>query len=231
MDNVKEISVFVDESGSFNPDVGSSRFYIVCMVFHDQQDDISKQVKGLSEELAKVGFPVDAAVHIGPLIRREKEFRNMDRETRRIVVHRMLSFFRKVDVQYRCFVVDKRFVDNAGNLHDALLQAMTRFLVDHADVLNEYDKLKVYYDNGQSSVSGILREAFMLFSSKTEFVQGVTPYKYRLFQVADLVCTLELIKAKLTIEGRLSDSEFAFFRGIHNLKKNYLKVLSAKAMK
>ena len=142
----------------------------------------------------------------------------MDREVRRIVVYRMLSFFRKVAVKYHCFIVDKRFVDNAGNLHDALLQAM----------LNGYDKLKVYYDNGQSAVSEVLREAFALFASKTEFVQGVTPSKYRLFQVADLVCTLELIKTKLEIEGRLSDSEFAFFRGIHNLKKNYLKVLASR---
>ena len=119
-------------------------------------------------------------------------------------------------------------MDNAGNLHDALLQAMTRFLVDQAAMLNGYDKLKVYYDNGQSAVSEVLREAFALFASKTEFVQGVTPSKYRLFQVADLVCTLELIKTKLEIEGRLSDSEFAFFRGIHNLKKNYLKVLASR---
>ena len=32
----KEISVFVDESGSYDLNASSSRFYIVCMVFHDQ---------------------------------------------------------------------------------------------------------------------------------------------------------------------------------------------------
>ena len=34
-DRTKEISVFVDESGSFEPDEESSRYYIVCFVFHD----------------------------------------------------------------------------------------------------------------------------------------------------------------------------------------------------
>ena len=31
-DRVKEISVFVDESGTFDPDVEASRFYLICMV-------------------------------------------------------------------------------------------------------------------------------------------------------------------------------------------------------
>lgn len=35
-EKVKEISVFVDESGTFDPDAEASRFYLVCMVFHDQ---------------------------------------------------------------------------------------------------------------------------------------------------------------------------------------------------
>ena len=30
-ERVKEISVFVDESGTFDPDAEASRFYLVCM--------------------------------------------------------------------------------------------------------------------------------------------------------------------------------------------------------
>ena len=33
----KEISVFIDESGSFDPDRSSSRSYLVCMVFHEPE--------------------------------------------------------------------------------------------------------------------------------------------------------------------------------------------------
>ena len=42
----KQLSIFVDESGNvgFNSE-GASNFYIVCMVFHDQKDDISEQLK------------------------------------------------------------------------------------------------------------------------------------------------------------------------------------------
>ena len=47
MGKTKEISVFVDESGSFDPDRSSSRYYLVCMVFHDQEKDISRQIEVL----------------------------------------------------------------------------------------------------------------------------------------------------------------------------------------
>ncbi len=45
------------------------------------------------------------------------------------------------------------------------------------------------------------------------------PSKYKLFQAADLLCTLELVKPK---------SEKTFFGNIRDLKKNYIKPLSKK---
>ena len=39
MGKTKEISVFVDESGSYDPDETSSLYYMVCLVFHDQDSD------------------------------------------------------------------------------------------------------------------------------------------------------------------------------------------------
>ena len=48
----REISVFVDESGSFEADSTSSRFYMVCMVFHDQSVDIKGNIENLNKALA-----------------------------------------------------------------------------------------------------------------------------------------------------------------------------------
>ena len=42
IDKTSEISVFVDESGSFDATDLASRYYLVCMVFHDQSDDIEE---------------------------------------------------------------------------------------------------------------------------------------------------------------------------------------------
>ena len=108
------------------------------------------------------------------------------------------------------------------------LQKLVRFLIENADDFNAYDRLKVYYDDGQPQIKQLLREAFAIFASKTVFVQDVQPDKYRLFQVADVLCTLELLRAKLSSGERLSRSEFDFFNGLQNLRKNYLKPILGK---
>ena len=71
-------------------------------------------------------------------------------------------------------------------------------------------------------------QPFSLFASRTEFVADVEPAKYRLFQVADIACKLELARKKLESADGLSESESAFFGGTKNLRKNYLKVLDKK---
>jgi hypothetical protein len=100
--------------------------------------------------------------------------------------------------------------------------------VSHREDFNAAEKIKVYYDNGQAQVSALLKEAFAIYSAKVEFAADVHPSKYRLFQAADVICTLELAKAKLIANGSISESEDRFFGGIKNFKKNYLKPLSRK---
>jgi hypothetical protein len=53
------------------------------------------------------------------------------------------------------------------------------------------------------------------------------PGQYKLFQAADLLCTLILVKLKLQ-NHLFSKSEMIFFGSIRELKKNYLKPLSKK---
>ena len=55
------------------------------------------------------------------------------------------------------------------------------------------------------------------------------PQKYRLLQVADFVCSLELLKIKNS-EKRLSKSEEKFFYKPQKLKKPFLKSLEAKRL-
>lgn len=221
----REISVFIDESGSYEPDRRSSRFYLVCMVFHDQDIDISTEIEKLEVSLANMGLDRLHCVHAGPLIRREKEYDKMNRETRRGIFRRMFLFLHKANISYKCFVIDKNFISMSQDVHDSLLQQIVRFLLSKSDELSSFDKLKVYYDNGQSKLTSILKEAFSLFASRTEFIPDVEPARYRLFQVADIACTLELARVKLLSQDGLSESEIAFFGGAKNFRKNYLKLL------
>ena len=53
------------------------------------------------------------------------------------------------------------------------------------------------------------------------------PKEYKLFQVADLICTLELIKNKIE-EQSLSKSETLIFHNKNEFKKDFIKRLWEK---
>ena len=184
MEKTKEISVFVDESGSFDPDRSSSRYYLVCMVFHNQECDLSRQINILEQNLENMGLPRSHCVHAGPLIRREKEYAHLSRQERRGIFDRMMVFLRTCDIEYTCFKIDKGLIGSRQEIHDPLLQQIVGFLVRHMDDLNTYDVLKVYYDNGQHELAALLKEAFAIYASRTQFVKDVSPERYKLFQSA-----------------------------------------------
>ena len=80
--------------------------------------------------------------------------------------------------------------------------------------------------NGQAEVSKILSSVFNALLPNPIFRKEM-PTEYKLFQAADLLCTMELVRLKL--ENKLfSKSESMFFGNIRDLKKNYLKPLSKK---
>ena len=61
-----------------------------------------------------------------------------------------------------------------------------------------------------------------------EFANDVRPSRYRLFQLADLICTLHLIELKLRAGVKLSHSENQFFGGPRMFHHNILRYIKAK---
>ena len=218
----------MDESGSFESDEESSRYYLVCMLLHDQACDLTEWIGNLERSLFESRLGPKHCVHVGPLIRREGEYAEMRREVRQMIFRRMMAFVRKAEISYCCFKIDKHFNNGDSAVHDKLLQDISRFLIRHSDHLNSFDKLKVYYDNGQRQVTDLLKEAFSMFSAITEFVPDVKPDNYRLFQAADLICTLELVATKLEAGSQMTISERRFFGDEREFKRDILRVVRRK---
>ena len=101
---------------------------------------------------------------------------------------------------------------------------ISRFLKSHYEEILSYDKLKIYYDNGQIEISRILASVFTVLFPEVE-IKKVTPSDYRLFQTADMFCSMELIRLKMAASA-LSSSELEFFGNTRDMKKNYLNPLS-----
>lgn len=70
---MKELSIFIDESGDFGEYDYHSPYYIIAIVMHNQDLDISNALNHLETELAQLGYSKHC-VHAGPIIRQEAEY-------------------------------------------------------------------------------------------------------------------------------------------------------------
>ena len=92
---------------------------------------------------------------------------------------------------------------------------------------HSFDKIIIYYDNGQNPLKRILNILFNTMFANVE-VRKISPVDYKLFQVGDLICTLEHIKVKIDI-GQFSNSKTEFFSSRHQFKKDYWRKLKFTA--
>lgn len=225
---MKELSIFIDESGDFGEYAPHSPYYIITMIFHDQNENIRSSVTRLNQELSYLNLD-NLCIHTGPIIRREEIYENMSVKERRHIFNKMVAFIRQINIRYKCFSIEKRNIYDVVEATGKLSKQISQFIRDHYEEFLSFDVVKIYYDNGQVEVSKILSSVFNALLPNPIF-RKVMPVEYKLFQAADLLCTIELVKLKIK-NNLFSKSEIAFFGNIRDLKKNYIKPLSKKEWK
>lgn len=223
---MKELSIFVDESGDFGPYENHSPFYIFCLVFHDQAHSIDKQIKSLESDLCNLNLSKDHCFHAGPIIRREEDYQFLNIQERRRCLNKITSFAKLSDITYTVFSAEKKNLSSPLDLTVQLSKKLSIFIRENYGFFTDFDRIVLYYDNGQVELGKLLAAVFSVLLPQTE-MRKVTPANYRLFQVADLICTFELISLK-SEHHILSKSEESFFGSMRDMKKNYLKPLLKK---
>lgn len=223
----KILSIFIDESGDFGPYEYHAPYYLVAMILHDQHVNIADNIHGLVAHLQNLGYP-EHAIHTGPLIRRESIYVNDLMENRKRLFNALFNFTRKLDFHYMCVPIKKSECPDVIAMTAKLSKAIARALRQHFDYLNSFDRIIIYYDNGQVELTKILTSVFNTLFSCVEF-RKVRPVDYKLFQVADLICTIELLALKAE-SNSFSQSEKEFFSSARDFKKNYRKSLLKKSL-
>ena len=219
-------SIFIDESGDFGQFESHSPYYIVSMILHEQSIDITDNIRILNEHIVKLGYNDSNAIHVGPLIRRESIYSDDDIEERQKLFSALFHFARKLPFTYICAKVKKRECSDVVSLNSKLAKSIATVLREHQEHLEKFDQIIVYYDNGQVELTKMLTVAFNTLFSHVEF-RRVEPVSYKLFQVADLICTMELLYEKSQNNG-FSRSEKIFFHSARDFKKNYYKHIIVK---
>lgn len=215
----RRLSIFVDESGDFGFRGDASSFYLFTLIIHDQSDNLTEQLKRLEYRLSVLGFP-GHCIHTAPIIRGENEYFNCEYGIRRSLMFVMRNFVRNLPVKAKTFVFDKKHWGSKDRLQARIAKELGEFCRDNLAFFQSFDSIVLYYDNGQSEL-GLVLNTVLNTLLDVETKREVKPSEYRLFQLADYICTLELVSIKAK-RHQLSKSEDMFFR-TKELKKQFIK--------
>jgi hypothetical protein len=207
---VRVLSVFTDEAGNFGQFEAHNRFYALTLVFHDQEDEIDEDVRKLDEALGHTEHVAGSAVHATPLIRQDENYSNLGIDERRKQFFKLVGFTRKCKVSYWTVLFNKQEYDGFA-LVARIAIVLSRFLRENLKFFQGFDCVNVYYDNGQAEISGILRSAFGEELTGIEF-RVINPAEYKLAQVADLICTLEMLAIKQDNKVLTASDKMFFYR-------------------
>lgn len=222
---MKQLSVFIDESGDFSFGNQSSDYYLITLVFHDQDNAIDNLIKNLDEKIHHID-PNISSIHTSPVIRQKDEYSELSLDDRRNILYAFQHFVRKLPVKYHIISIKKKECRHHDDLVARLSKELNKFALYNIDFFNSFDQIIVYYDNGQHEIKNILNTIFSINFTDVDF-RVVNPIDYRLFQVCDYICSFELLDIKQSI-GSLAKTEKLFFYKPQELKKQFLKEIHKK---
>lgn len=96
----QNISIFVDESEDLGLKDKGKTYYIITLVFHEQENDISNELNKLDKALAELKCP-QGAVHTEPLIRREAPYEAFTPNERRAIFTKLFFFAKNCNISYK----------------------------------------------------------------------------------------------------------------------------------
>lgn len=216
---MKELHIFIDESGEFGFSNDSSKRLIITFVCHDARDDITEKC----QKIIYLDY-----IHVQPLIRRHDPYSDEDMETRIRTFRKFYIFFMSLPIKSTSFIYEKdKFNWNEALLEKQMLQDFYDFFSKENPYLKRFNKIVIYYDKGQRKISQLVDKALSACGLNYLFKPDVKAEKYRLFQVADLITTIKLTECKMNDEG-MSTAETKFFGNPRQFKKNYLLAIEKK---
>lgn len=217
----------MDESGSQG---GHSRYCIVSLVFHDQEDDIDPALETYRSRLDAAGLP-DHAFHASPLMYGKPPYNDLELSSRKLLLSAFESLVRQLPFKHALFAYRRSEVSATEAFVIRFRRDLAVFFADHLEFFQSYDSIKIYYDDGQGMVTSALHGAIEYMLSRQAIMYRVASQQdYRLAQVADYLCTLKLTELKFEFHELTSTDKKVFGSDYRAFKKNHLKQIRKKSM-
>lgn len=90
---MKELSVFVDESGNYGGQ--SAKYYLVTLVFHDQSAPVVEIIERYERALRERGLP-DIPLHMNPLMHGNESYGAMSTRLRSRLLASFATFYQQM---------------------------------------------------------------------------------------------------------------------------------------
>ena len=220
---MRRLNIFVDQTGEFGFGKKSSLLYGVSFTFHEQNDDIMYELNKLNTRLDKIGYT--NMIHMADLIMRRGDYKNFDIAMRKSIFNFIYQFSRRIPVKYKTIIIDKRYTNDIRTLRQRLSIEINKMIKEHEKYFNKFDKIVMYYDNGQETLGTILDSIFLRFDGFEHRIDFDHKEK-RLFQVSDMLTFIDKYDYKYKNKISFTKGEKYFF-SIEEIRK-ILKELNKK---
>lgn len=219
---IKRLNIFIDESGDFGFVKGSSDLYAVSFTLHESADSIENELKYLNRKLSDLNY--DGMIHLAYLVAKRGDYSHFDLERRKSIFWAIFYFSNRVKVKIRTVIIEKKYINKKMQLNMALAREIGKFINDNKAYFDTFDKIVIYYDNGQETLATILDTLFAT-NPKVERRIEFDHTKKRLFQVSDMLTVIDKLDYKRKNNITFTKAEKYFFNGkdfrhIINLLKN-----------
>ena len=217
MIRIKRLNIFIDESGDFGFVKGSSELYAVSFTIHESNDSISSELEYLNERLNNLKY--NGMLHLAFLIAKRDDYASFNLEQRQKIFWTIFNFARKVPVKLKTIILDKRYMNSKSQLNKAISIEINNFINENKKYLDSFDKIVIYYDNGQETLATILD---IVFATKEKVERRVEfdHTKKRLFQVSDMLTFIDKLDYKFNNNMDFTKAEKYFFS---NSEIQYIK--------
>ncbi len=205
---MKRLNIFVDETGEFGFDVGSSSLYDVSFTFHEHDIDTRNEINNLNERLNRIGYT--KMIHMADLIMKRGDYSKFNIKMRKSIFNAIYQFAKKTPIKFHTIIINKKYTNNKVVLKQKVVLEINKMLIIQEKYFKKFDKIILYYDNGQKILGGILDSVFLKFSSY-EHIINFNQEEKRLFQVSDMLTYIDKYDYKYKNKIPITKIEKYFF--------------------
>lgn len=149
-------------------------------------------------------------IHLADLVARRGEYSCFDLKQRKDIFWSIFYFCKRVKVKVHTIIIDKRFKNNKVQLNREIAIQINNFLESINEYISEFDKVVVYYDNGQETLGAIIDTLLITINNVEHRIKFDHKTK-RLFQVSDMLTFIDKIVYKHKNNMPLTKAEKYFF--------------------